>query len=259
MAPESPRSGRFGGQRVVVTGAASGIGQAMALAFAREGGTVACLDLDGEGAESTAALARRDGAAALALQCDVRSWAETAAACDRLAAELGGVHVLVANAGGSRGEAVPFLELDEAAWARMIDRNLTTAFVSGRVFAAHMAEHGGGAIVFTSSQLSNVVRPGLVHYAAAKGAVQQLVRGMAVDLAPHGIRVNAVAPGPTLTPGNRTWFERRDVAAEHERLIPLGRVAEPHEIAGAALYLASDEASFTTGTTLTVDGGYTIV
>jgi NAD(P)-dependent dehydrogenase (short-subunit alcohol dehydrogenase family) len=258
MAPEHP--GRFGGRRVVITGAASGIGRALALGFAREGAVLACLDLDEAGAEETVAIARREHAAtAIALHCDLASWEHTRRACDRLVSELGRLHVLVANAGGSRGETRSFLELDEAAWRRMIERNLTTAFVSGRIFAAHMAEAGGGVIVVTSSQLSSVVRPGLAHYAAAKGGVQQLVRGMAVDLAPHGIRVNAVAPGPTLTPGNRAWFERPDVAAEHERLIPLRRVAEPHEIAGAALYLASDEASFTTGATVTVDGGYTIL
>lgn len=169
------------------------------------------------------------------------------------------VDVLFANAGGSRGDAVPFLELDVATWQTMLDRNLRTAFVSGSVFARHMARHGGGSMVFTTSQLSFVTRPGLAHYAAAKGGVAQLVKGMAVDLAAHNIRVNAVAPGPTHTPGNADWFSRPEVEAEHARALPIGRVARPEEITGAAMYLASDDASFTTGATIVVDGGYTIV
>jgi glucose 1-dehydrogenase len=101
-----------------------------------------------------------------------------------------------------------------------------------------------------------VVRPGLAHYASAKGAIRQLVRGMAVDLAEHGIRVNAIAPGPTLTPANREFFARTEVAETNLRLVPLGRVAEPREMVGAAVFLASDEAGYVTGTTLFVDGGY---
>jgi len=172
---------------------------------------------------------------------------------------FGGVDLLVANAGGSRGEMVPFLELEPDVWRRMIDRNLTTVYYSSLVCARQMAANGGGAIVVTSSQLSEVARPGMGHYAAAKGGVRQLVKVMAVDLAPHGIRVNAMAPGPTLTPGNRAMFERPEVAEANLRTIPLGRVADPEEMVGAVVYLASDEASFTTGATIFVDGGYTIL
>jgi NAD(P)-dependent dehydrogenase (short-subunit alcohol dehydrogenase family) len=113
-------------------------------------------------------------------------------------------------------------------------------------------------IVFTGSQLAEVVRPGLAHYSAAKGGLKQLMRGMAVDLARHGIRVNAVAPGATWTEANRPYFSRPDVAEANRRLIPLGRLAQPEEMVGAAVYLASDEASFVTGATLLVDGGYTL-
>lgn len=246
---------RFAGRTVVVTGAASGIGAAVARQAGQQGARVACVDNNLDGARQTAD--RLDGA--IAVGCDVTSFDEVKAALDAVVSAFGGVDVLVTSAGGSRGEAVPFLQLDPQTWHGMIDRNLTGTFYCGLVFAQHMAQRGGGAVVFISSQLSAVVRPGLSHYSAAKGAINQLVKGMAVDLAGAGIRVNAVAPGPTQTPGNQAWFDRPEVVDEHERIIPMGRVARPDEIAGAVLHLASDEASFTTGATLFVDGGYTSV
>lgn len=248
-------SKRLRGRTIVVTGAAGGIGAAVARGAADEGATVACLDIDEEGAAGVAETLP----GGFATPCDVTDIADVERGLGRVVDECGPVDAVVNGAGGSRGEAVPFLDLDPGAWHRMVDRNLTGAFHCGLVFARHMAERGGGAIVLVSSQLSVVTRPGLAHYAAAKGGVGQLVRGMAVDLATHGIRVNAVAPGPTLTPGNAAWFTRPEVEAEHAERIPLGRVARPDEIVGAVLYLVGDEASYTTGTTLFVDGGYTIV
>ena len=252
-------TGRFVDRTVMVTGAAGGIGAALAAALYDEGAAVACLDIDGPGVESTAARISPSGERVLPIAVDLteRSAVETALRTVRDVWPR--VHALFANAGGSRGEAVPFLELEERQWNEMVDRNLRSAFNCGSVLARHMAPLGGGSIVYTTSQLSVVTRPGLAHYAASKGGVAQLVRGMAVDLADHGIRVNAVAPGPTETPGNHAWFSQPEVEAEHQRIIPFGRVAQPEEIAGAALYLASDAASFTTGATIMVDGGYTLL
>lgn len=246
---------RMAGRRVVVTGAAGGIGAAVAQRMAAEGARVACLDLDGPGVAAVAA----GLPGAVALTCDVTRFEEVEASLAAVVERLGGVDVLVTCAGGSRGEAVPFLDLDPDTWHRMVDRNLTGTFYCGLAYGRHLASRGGGAIVLVSSQLGQVVRPGLAHYAAAKGGVAQLVKGMALDLAAAGVRVNAVAPGPTRTPGNESWFSQPEVAAEHARIIPLGRIAEPDEIAGAVVHLASDDASFTTGATLLVDGGYTIV
>jgi len=246
---------RLEDRTAIVTGAASGIGEAIARAVAAEGARVVCLDVDEAGVRRVA-----DGLPdGTALTCDVTDYDAVVEAAERAVEAVGRVDVLVHSAGGSRGEATPFLDLEPEIWHRMVDRNLTGAFHCGLVFGRRMAETGGGSVVLISSQLGQVTRPGLAHYSASKGAIGQLVKGMAVDLAPFQIRVNAVAPGPTETPGNAAWFGQPEVEEEHARIIPMGRVARPEEIAGAAVYLASDEASFTTGATIMVDGGYTIV
>ena len=251
--------GRLSGRRAIVTGAAGGIGAALARGVAREGASVTCVDLAEAALEEVAASIREAGGRTIPVAADLTDLDQVARMHAAALDAFGGVDLLVANAGGSRGEMIPFLELEPHVWQRMIDRNLTSVYYSSLLCARHMAANGGGAIVVTSSQLSEVARPGMGHYAAAKGGVRQLVKGMAVDLAPHGIRVNAIAPGPTLTPGNRALFERPEVAEANLRTIPLGRVADPEEMVGAVVYLASDEASFTTGATIFVDGGYTIL
>jgi NAD(P)-dependent dehydrogenase (short-subunit alcohol dehydrogenase family) len=225
----------------------------------REGAAVVCLDIDGEGVEELGRILSDAGGRVWGWRCDVVDEADVESAASRSVEVMGGIDILCANAGGSRGETVGFLDLDLATFRAMVDRNLTSVFLSCSVFGRLMATSGGGAIVVTSSQLAEVARPQLAHYAAAKGGVKQLVKAMAVDLAPFGIRVNAVAPGPTLTPGNREMFERPDVRDENMRTIPLRRIADPEEMVGAVVYLASDEASFTTGATILVDGGYTIL
>lgn len=253
MMVTSPRP-RLEGRIIVVTGAASGIGAAVARGVAAAGATVACVDVDGDGAAATAGALSSASHHAL----DLTDFSAVEHLGEELRTQHGRVHGLVTAAGGSRGETRPFLEMDSGTWHHMIDRNLTSTFHTALVIARMMATDGGGSIVLVSSQLSVVVRPGLAHYSAAKGAINQLVRGMAVDLGPHGIRVNAVAPGPTITPGNAAWFSRPDVEQFHAELIPLGRPADPDEMYGAAVHLLSDESSFTTGAILMIDGGYTL-
>lgn len=255
MYARSRREVRLQGKRAVVTGAAGGIGRAIANGFAREGARLVCLDIDADGAER---LGREIGDAAMPLACDITDFSAVERALDDSVRFLGGVDILMEVAGGSGDKPVPFLELDTKMWESMRSRNLDGNFNCGLLFARHMAANGGGTIIFTSSQLAEVVRPGLAHYSAAKGGIKMLVKGMAVDLAEHGIRVNALAPGTTWTNAAREYFSRSDVAEANKRLIALGRLAEPEEMVGAAVFLASDEASYVTGATIVVDGGYTL-
>lgn len=248
--------GRLTDRVIAVTGAAHGIGAAVARGIAAEGARVACIDLDDEGARAMAT----ELPDAVGMGCDVTDYDQVERAFANVVEWAGHLDGLVNNVGGSQGGATRFLELEPAAWHRMIDRNLTSAFYCSLVAARHIvASRDGGAMVLISSQLSVVARPGLAHYAASKGGVAQLVRGMAVDLAPHRIRVNAVAPGPTITPGTSQRFSLPEVEEELARSIPLGRPGRPAELAGAVVHLLGDEASYTTGATLFVDGGYTIV
>ena len=252
---------RVSGKRVVVTGAAGGIGRAFCFALAREGAALACLDRDEAGLRRLVDELAESGTRALPVPCDASYWPSMAASAAAIEEALGGIDVCVANAGGASGgkDAVGFLEMNSSDWQAMLDRNLTSAFNTGLAFARRMAAAGGGSIVFVTSQLAEVVRPGLTHYAAAKGGVRQLMRGMALDLADHGIRVNAIAPGPTRHERNAAWFDRPEVEEAMLKFLPLGRTGRAEELVGALLYLASDESSFTTGTTITVDGGYTLV
>jgi gluconate 5-dehydrogenase len=246
------------GRHVVVTGGALGIGHAIAIGCAQHGADVTCLDLLIKPALKTAEMIRSLGQRATALECDLRDWDSVAAALMYAEDELGPVEILIANAGGAHAVGrQPFLEIQPQAFREMIDRNLHTAFNASALCARRMASESRGSIVFVTSEASEMGVPGLAHYCAAKGGVRMLMKAMAVELAPVGIRVNAVAPGPTQTDGNSHLREDNVVAAELAKNVPIGRWATPEEIVGAAVYLASDWASFTTGTTIFVDGGRT--
>jgi NAD(P)-dependent dehydrogenase (short-subunit alcohol dehydrogenase family) len=249
--------GRVERKVVLVVGAGGGIGGAGAVGLAREGAAVLCADIDIAAAEATAAQIRAADGRATALGLDVRDRAAIDAAVAAAGREFGTLDVLLDCAGVS--QTASFLDLDPGEWDRIIAINLTGMFHLGQAAARQMVRQGGGgSIINVTSQLAEVARPERAAYVASKGGGRSLTHAMALELAPHGIRVNAIAPGPTLTGLTRVSYadpERRRATIAQ---IPLGRMGEPDDIVGAILYLASDEARWVTGSTITVDGGYLV-
>ena len=246
---------RVAGKAALVTGAGGGIGGAGAEALAREGAAVFCTDRDGAAAEATAARIRAGGGRAAAAALDVRDRAAVDAAIAAVVREFGRLDIVLESAGISH--RLDFLDLDAETWERIIAVNLTGMFHVGQAAARQMVRQGGGgSIINVTSQLAEVARPERAAYVASKGGARSLTQAMAVDLARHGIRVNAIAPGPTLTGLTRASYEDPAARRATEALIPLGRLGRPDDLAGAVVFLAGDEARWVTGSTVTVDGGY---
>ncbi len=241
----------------VVTGAAQGIGRAIAVGLAGAGANVACLDLKAQGCEETAAQIRAMGRDAIAIATDVSSEADTAGAIEGVKARWGALHILVhgAAAADPSGSVV---EYSLAEWNRVIGVNLTGAFLVSKAAIPLIAQSGGGSVVLIASQLARVGSARRAVYCAIKGGLINLARAMAIDHAPEKIRVNTLSPGAIET--ERMPLRFGTMEAAREALGPLhltGTLGKPEDIASAAVYLASDASSFVTGTDLLVDGGYT--
>ena len=248
--------GRLDGRVAVITGGASGIGLASLRLFAREGADLVIVDRDiGKLSDS-----EREGAGRppLLLEGDVGDEAVVERHAAAIAERFGGFDILLACAGWSGRKSVPDTTLAE--WEGVLNTNLTGSFLWSRAAIRSMRARGGGAIILIASQLAFAGGRRNAAYIAAKGAIASLARTMAVDHAPEGIRVNAVVPGAIRTPLLESGFSgAEDPAAARAWSVsrhPLGRLGEPEEVAKAALFLASDESSFTTGSCLMVDGGW---
>jgi NAD(P)-dependent dehydrogenase (short-subunit alcohol dehydrogenase family) len=238
------------GKRVVVTGGTSGIGEATSRRFLDDGARVVALAF---GEDEVATAPERIPGLAAAIRCDVADETQVADAFGRVDELLGGVDVLVANAGISIRK--PFLEIEAADWRRVLDVNLTGVFHCAQQAARRMDAADGGVILMTASTNGLTGHPFYADYNASKAGVILLARTMALELAPK-IRVNAVCPGYVLTPMQRSEYSDA-MLAEVNASIPIGRHADPSEIAGLFAFLASDEGAYFTGAVVNVDGGET--
>jgi len=249
---------RFAGKRVLVTGSGRGIGQAIALAFAREGAALAVNAAHLATAEETAAKAREFKGKVIAIEASVADEAQVTAMVDRVVRELGGIDILVNNAGISQ-PIMPLLEQSTADWDRVMATNLRGTYVCSKAAARHMIEQKSGKIVNISSIAGLTGQIYRTAYATSKAAVINLTMVLAVELAKYNINVNAVAPGYVLTDLVKNFVQQGKVKeAEVLRRTPLGRMSTPEDIAHAALFLASEEARNITGVNLPVDAGWTV-
>jgi NAD(P)-dependent dehydrogenase (short-subunit alcohol dehydrogenase family) len=243
---------RLPGRVVAITGGALGIGRATALLFAAEGATVALGDVEIDGADTVVKEIVGRGGRAIAVGVDVGDAGQVQAFVDRVVADFGRLDVMFANAGIAH--SAPFLQHPEVQWHRVLRVNLTGVYLCCQAAARQMVVQGGGRIITTASINGFRGVENLVGYNVAKAGVIELTKTMAVELAHHGITVNAIAPAQIDTRLTRGFSD--DAKRRRTERIPMGRFGEVEEVAKAALFLASDDASYVTGHTLAVDGGY---
>jgi len=249
--------GLLDGKVALVTGGTSGIGRASAIVFAREGAKVALTGRRAAEGEAVVAEIAAAGGEAVFLQADLTQIDAIPGLIDRVVARFGRLDAAFNNAGISGGG--PIETLDEARWDSLIDTNLKAHFFALKAEAAQMkAQGGGGAILFNGSVLAGIAAPGTSIYSATKGGIVSLARAAAVELGPHGIRVNSINPSITRTEMTQGRIVKNPDGTESHPLatdIPLKRLAEPEEIAQVALFLLSDRASYVNGQAIVVDGG----
>ncbi len=260
--PATPADGRLRGRVGLITGAASGIGAAGAELFAAQGAALVLVDLDAAQGERVAdAITARRGHAVF-VHGDAASADDISGAVATAVAEFGKLDLLWANAGTGVAKTVP--EMSVAEWTRVLDVNLTGAFLLAKFGIPRLAAAGGGTMVITGSANSLRADRSWAAYCASKGGLLMLCRALALDHAGEGIRVNIVCPGSVSTPLHEAWLRGRpggrplaEVTEQDRAAHPLGRFADPAEVASAALFLSCPESSFTTGSPLLVDGGVT--
>jgi NAD(P)-dependent dehydrogenase (short-subunit alcohol dehydrogenase family) len=251
---------RLAGKVCIITGAGSGIGQASALLFAGEGASVVVADVDLKGAQATVEAIARSGGEAIAEQVDVTDEAQTVALADRVVQRFGRIDVLFNNAGiAGVGDVV---ETEPDLFDRVMRVNVRGVYLMSRAVVPHMIKQRSGSIINMSSGIAQIGLARRVSYAASKGAVLSMTKSMQVDVAPHGIRVNALLPGTVLTPFVERYLKdsyadpEEGMASIRKRQLS-SELGRPEDVAGAALYLASDESKFVMASGLVIDGGMT--
>jgi gluconate 5-dehydrogenase len=251
---------RLDGRRALITGGSRGLGRAIAQAFAEAGADLVLVGRDAaslqQAQQELAGLGRR----VELLPGDVSTPDGTQQACDVVLRQHEPIDILVNNVGGRRLD-VSTEEMPLADWQRLLDLNLTSAFLCTKLLGGAMLRRRSGRILNIASICGQIATRGIHgrHYETAKAALVGFTKAVAADWAPHGVTVNAIAPGAFLTDANRRWFrERPEFQKEVEGLIPLGRLGEPHELGPLAVYLASPASSYVTGALFVIDGGYTL-
>jgi glucose 1-dehydrogenase len=241
----------------IVTGASSGIGKAIATRFAAEGAHVAVNFRPGGQYDSDAAAAEAAafGATSIAVAADVSKREDVERMVQQVMAQFGRLDILVNNAGIEIKK--PFLEVTDEEWNKVLAVNLYGAFVVSQVAARQMVQQGGGKIVNISSVHEDIPFPGYTAYCASKGGLRMMMRNLAMELAPYKINVNNIAPGAIATPINQAVLNDPEAMKNAISEIPWGRFGRPEEVAAVAVFLASDEAEYVTGSTYYVDGGLT--
>ena len=246
---------RFDDRVALVTGAASGIGRAIAVGLAESGADVGCVDLSGSDLDGTVAAVQTAGRRAVAVPTDVTHATSIGTAVEAVEAGLGPLRLAVNSAGIAN--AAPAEEMALSQFQQVLDVNVTGVFLSAQAEGRAMLRNGGGAIVNIASMSGTIVNRGLrqAHYNASKAAVMHLSKSLAMEWAARGVRVNSISPGYTATPMNLR-AEVAEQVKQFEADTPLGRMAEPDEMVGPTVFLLSDAASFCTGVDLLVDGGF---
>jgi len=252
---------RLNDRAAIITGGAAGIGQATAELFAEEGASVAIFDIDQAAGRQTADRITEKGGRAIFIRTDVSDEASISKGVDETTRRFGRLDILVNNAAAF---VLKGLEATTGDWRKVLDVNVVGTALCSRYAAREMKKAGKGSIVNLGSISSFIAQPEFVTYSSTKAAILQMTRNMALDLGPHGIRVNCVCPGTILTRASRDHMEQagltlEEFVAEEGPKHILGRIGQPREVAYAILFLASDEASFITGSHLMVDGGYTAI